>query len=53
MYENMLESIRVQMKRIEQISLDDVSFNDEWRQLAIIEGSLLRLLKIYKARGEV
>ena len=50
MYEQMLSDVRNRLKEIDQISLEQDSFNAEWKELSDIEDSLIRLIKIEKER---
>ena len=51
MYKVMLYDIRYEKKMIEQIALENDSFNDEWEELAEVENHLIRLIKIRDKRG--
>ena len=46
MYEIMLEAVRNKMKAIEQIALEDDAYNSAWTELAVIENSLIKLIKL-------
>lgn len=47
----MLEAVRNKLKAIEQISLEDESYNEEWLQLLVMQNSLIKLTKIVKERN--
>ena len=51
MYKVMLADIRHEKKMIEQIALENDSYNDEWEELAEVENHLIRLIKIRDKRG--
>ena len=46
----MLEIVRMRLTEIDQISLEDESFNAEWKELSAMEDGLIRLIKILKDR---
>ena len=50
MYKAMLDEVVVKIRTIEQISLEDESYNNEYRELAIIRDCLIRLIKIENRR---
>ena len=50
MYEVMLEVVRNRMKEIEQVALEQDSYNEEWLQLTVTENCLIKLIKIEKER---
>lgn len=50
MYQAMLISVRHRLKCIDQISLEDETFNAEWKELSAMEDTLIRLIKITKER---
>ena len=49
-YEIMLEAVRNKLTAIEQISLEQNSYNNEWKELSAMEDHLIRLIKIVRAR---
>lgn len=49
-YLMMLNTVRVRIKDIEQISLEHESYNSEWKELSATEDNLIRLIKITKER---
>jgi hypothetical protein len=50
-YKLMLELVRMRLKEIDQISLEEDSYNNEWRELSAMEDNLIRLIKITKERA--
>ena len=48
MYNETLRIINNRLKLIDQISLEDDLFNEEWRELCNIRNSLYTLIKIQK-----
>ena len=50
MYEQMLAMVRHRLAEIDQISLEEDSFNEEWKELSAMEDSLIRVIKIIKER---
>jgi len=50
MYEVMLGVVRVRLQDIDQISLEQDTYNKEWKELSAIEDGLIRLIKIEKER---
>lgn len=49
-YKLMLELIRDRLRKIDQISLEEESYNSEWKELSAMEDNLIRLIKIEKER---
>ena len=50
LYEEMLQRVRAKMSMIEQVSLENDSYNAEWKELSVMEDSLLKLIKIRMER---
>ena len=46
----MLGVVRNRLLEIDQISLEQDSYNAEWKELSAIEDNLIRLIKIEKDR---
>mgnify|MGYP003646782504 CR=1 FL=1 len=49
-YEQMLKKIRIRLNEIDQLSLENDSYNKEWLELSKIEDGLIKLIKIEMER---
>tara|TARA_R110000772_G_scaffold5454_4_gene19489 strand:+ start:4788 stop:4970 length:183 start_codon:yes stop_codon:yes gene_type:complete len=52
LYQSMLNHARVRLKEIDQVSLEQESYNSEWKELSAMEDTLIKLIKISKGRQD-